>query len=712
MAYSAVWDETAPLGTAAANTIDDIFRSGKRDLRERLADAFDLPSASAASFAVDPFRLYGLKFTSLAASTIYLGNNGGTPWSLSVKDSTGTDVYLFLSSNTLVYGKNAAAVSASISVNGAAGQNRVFGALTNGTNRWQWGAGTSAEGGADAGSQFVLSAFTDAGALIDSPISITRAAAGTVTFVRPVLVVGADALATSAQVLVKAAAGQTRQYVFNTASTSRWSLRVSNTAEGGADAGSNFAIDAFTDAGVFLDSPISINRVTGGTFQTPRPFAATGGLITSGGAALAATAEFRLNTAAGQLRSLSWLTATVNRWQMRVNNTAEGGSDAGSDFQLLAYTDGGANIDVPIAITRAAAGLIVFNRNVVIGTTPSTAGNLRLPNNTTIGWRNAANSANITFGLNNADTFTVGATINVTGGVTVTTAFVGPGTAATANAVRLANADGIAWRNAANSANISLLLNASDVLITTAASFSIGTTPAAAGGIRIPNTTTVAWRNAANSADKTIVLDNTDIFQINSPVNVTGSITISTTIIGPGTVSSAGVVRLANAAQIGWRNFANSADVTMTVTNADLFSLTGGISSTGNISGVNFSSTGSIKSTSASGGIGYNTGAGNNAVQATNKATTVAFNAVCGQITMNGAALAAATIVSFTFTNTSIAATDMLLINHVSGGTPGSYTLNAQCAAGSAIINVRNNTAGSLSEAIVLLFAVIKGVTS
>jgi hypothetical protein len=79
---------------------------------------------------------------------------------------------------------------------------------------------------------------------------------------------------------------------------------------------------------------------------------------------------------------------------------------------------------------------------------------------------------------------------------------------------------------------------------------------------------------------------------------------------------------------------------------------------------------------------------------------------------LHNAALAADTTVSFTLTNTTIAATDLLVLNHVSGGTAGSYLSNAQCAAGTASINVRNVTAGSLSEAIVIGFALVKAVTS
>jgi len=109
---------------------------------------------------------------------------------------------------------------------------------------------------------------------------------------------------------------------------------------------------------------------------------------------------------------------------------------------------------------------------------------------------------------------------------------------------------------------------------------------------------------------------------------------------------------------------------------------------------------------------GYITGEGGTVTQATNKSTGVTLNTKCGQITMTSAALAANTTVSFTLTNSTIAATDLLVLNHVSGGTAGAYNLNAQAGAGSASINVRNVTAGSLSEAVVIGFAVIKAVTA
>ena len=51
-----------------------------------------------------------------------------------------------------------------------------------------------------------------------------------------------------------------------------------------------------------------------------------------------------------------------------------------------------------------------------------------------------------------------------------------------------------------------------------------------------------------------------------------------------------------------------------------------------------------------------------------------------------------------------------MIVNHVSAGTRGAYTINAECLAGSATISIRNNSAAALAEAIVLRFAVIKGV--
>ena len=104
---------------------------------------------------------------------------------------------------------------------------------------------------------------------------------------------------------------------------------------------------------------------------------------------------------------------------------------------------------------------------------------------------------------------------------------------------------------------------------------------------------------------------------------------------------------------------------------------------------------------------------GGTVTQATNKTTGVTLNTESGQITMNDAALAAAAEVSFTVTNSEIAATDVVVVNHGSAGTAGSYLVAANTiAAGSFKVTVTNASGSNLSEAIVINFVALKGASS
>jgi hypothetical protein len=129
----------------------------------------------------------------------------------------------------------------------------------------------------------------------------------------------------------------------------------------------------------------------------------------------------------------------------------------------------------------------------------------------------------------------------------------------------------------------------------------------------------------------------------------------------------------------------------------------------GAATGTSLSTTGNQVIT-GTGKQGYAVGAGGGVLQATSKATTVILDKSCGQITMNAAALAASTTVTFALTNSTVEAGDIIVMNHISGGTLGAYTFNASCGIGTANINVRNVSLGSLSDAVVLRFAVLKVV--
>ncbi|MBO0750394.1 MAG: hypothetical protein J2O44_08205, partial [Porphyrobacter sp.] len=95
-------------------------------------------------------------------------------------------------------------------------------------------------------------------------------------------------------------------------------------------------------------------------------------------------------------------------------------------------------------------------------------------------------------------------------------------------------------------------------------------------------------------------------------------------------------------------------------------------------------------------------------VQATSKATGVTVNKTAARITMNNAALAAGASVSFTLSNVTIEAGDLVVVVHESGGTLGAYVVQGAAADGSATITVTNRSAGALSEAIVLFVRIIK----
>lgn len=166
------------------------------------------------------------------------------------------------------------------------------------------------------------------------------------------------------------------------------------------------------------------------------------------------------------------------------------------------------------------------------------------------------------------------------------------------------------------------------------------------------------------------------------------------TLNGTGTVTDGATLWVEGAPSTAVNNYALKVDA--------------GVSSFGG----NIAGAASILSSSATAGIGYSTGAGGTVTQATNKSTGVTLNKITGLITMDAAALAADTAVTFTLTDSAIAATDTIVLQHNSGGTVGAYTLTAQPAAGSATITVRNVTAGSLSEAIVIRFTVLKSVSS
>ena len=108
--------------------------------------------------------------------------------------------------------------------------------------------------------------------------------------------------------------------------------------------------------------------------------------------------------------------------------------------------------------------------------------------------------------------------------------------------------------------------------------------------------------------------------------------------------------------------------------------------------------------------LGYTTAAQGTVTQATSKATAVTLNKSAGRITMAADALANGVAVSFTLTNSLISTNDVLILCVSAGAVldPVAYTVyTSSLAAGSAVVTLRNLSATSRSEAVVVNFAII-----
>jgi hypothetical protein len=113
--------------------------------------------------------------------------------------------------------------------------------------------------------------------------------------------------------------------------------------------------------------------------------------------------------------------------------------------------------------------------------------------------------------------------------------------------------------------------------------------------------------------------------------------------------------------------------------------------------------------------IGYSAAAQGTVTQATDKSTAVTLNKSAGRITMNNAALAGSTAVSFTLNNSTISTNDVVTVcisSVTTGSTAGAYTCYvSNMTAGSASITLRNLSATSYSEAVIINFCIIHGAS-
>ena len=155
-----------------------------------------------------------------------------------------------------------------------------------------------------------------------------------------------------AQLFLDGDAGTFRSIKWRTAGTDRWYLGVDDEAESGSQTGSDFFIRARNDDGTFRWDVLTIDRDTGamsffGNIET------TNGHLKVNRSGDSADANIFLQRDAGSSGLLKFRTGTSDRWYVGVDNAAESGSDAGSDFIIRARDDAGANLGDYLKITRS-----------------------------------------------------------------------------------------------------------------------------------------------------------------------------------------------------------------------------------------------------------------------------------------------------------------------------------------------------------------------
>ena len=210
---------------------------------------------------------------------------------------------------------------------------------------------------------------------------------------------------------------------------------------------------------------------------------------------------------------------------------------------------------------------------------PAATGVFRLGPNDSICWRNTANSADVCISKNGADQI-VGTTQAATTANSLTSASANP---AGSGVIRLASGDTYCFRNAANSSDICVSHNGSDYIVVAgnglqSAQFqTAAANPAQSGVVRLASGDSICFRNTANTADVCISKNGSD--QI---VGVSGSATqVTSASANP---AATGVVRLAAGDTVCWRNAGNTADICITKDANDRISFASGSSAANYVS--------------------------------------------------------------------------------------------------------------------------------
>lgn len=459
MSYTNVWSDASPLGSAAANTIDDIFRALKVDIEQRLSDLHGI-----ADFTTDPLKTNYIRAgygTSTKGGYVALTDDAGLlKWQVGLRSTAAAKSFVIYdiannvdrlsinASTGLTTLSNGLALTAGGLTVTAGGLVVTAGGLTVSAGGFSLpGAGNNASFGGNISlttdSAEVTTTFagvttsrfkTDVNGglvsvdganqlrfLTNSTTRLSISGVGVVAVVANATI--GTGLSITAGGLTVVNGGMTVTGTYNQTGDIAASLAASDNqlslnSVGGS--GRQYAMIAKTSGNfVIRDITGGTDRFTivaGGVVQVAASLTVGTGLtVSAGGATVSGTIH-----GSGAIIADSTLSA---------GTTITAGTGLTVTSGGITITAGGFNI---VAGGMTVSGAATFSTSILVptfiafGTNPATTGFIRLPNASGILFRNSANSGNVNvITLDASDIIQIASNTNITGTLTVSGAITG-----------------------------------------------------------------------------------------------------------------------------------------------------------------------------------------------------------------------------------------------------------------------------------------------
>lgn len=162
-------------------------------------------------------------------------------------------------------------------------------------------------------------------------------------------------LGTSAELIFTGAAGTVRASAYQTGGVARWLQGLSTAAEGGANAGSDWILQAFDDAGIFLGNAIQVTRATQVLSLSQTPLfttATTSDSSTKGATTAYVQAQFSTNRTLGDPGTATFGSGGVIKKSGSSSTTGVVGGDA------ITFATPFPNAITDVEITRSSGGSV------------------------------------------------------------------------------------------------------------------------------------------------------------------------------------------------------------------------------------------------------------------------------------------------------------------------------------------------------------------